>query len=105
MKRAIIASSVILFSAAGLLLVGQAPTLPGTSVDRIGFPKDYQTTFTQLYVFDNDANRQVRVVWANDIAMTVEVQDLDHQANAAVTRRKRSRKRFDHGPRILPHDC
>ncbi len=72
MKRPIIASSVILLSAAGLLLVGQAPTLPGTSVDRIGFPKDYQTTFKQLYVFDNDANRQIRVVWANDIAMTVD---------------------------------
>jgi hypothetical protein len=39
MKRPIFASSVILFSAAGLLLVGQAPTLPGTSVDRIGFPE------------------------------------------------------------------
>ena len=59
MKRLIIATSVILFSAAGLVLVGQAPTLPGTSVDRIGFPKDYQTTFKQLYVCDNDANRQI----------------------------------------------
>jgi hypothetical protein len=72
MRRPIIASSVILFSAAGLLLVGQAPTLPGTSADRIGFPKNYQTTFKQLYAFDNDANRQVRVIWANDIAMTVD---------------------------------
>jgi plastocyanin len=72
MRRPIIASSVILFSATGLLLVGQAPTLPGTSADRIGFPKDYQTTFKQLYVFDNDAGRQVRVVWANDIAQTVD---------------------------------
>jgi hypothetical protein len=71
MKRPIIASSVILLSAAGLLLVGQAPTLPGTSVDRIGFPQNYQTTFKQLYSFDNDANRQVRVIWANDVAMTV----------------------------------
>jgi hypothetical protein len=71
MKRPIIASTAILFSAAGLLLVGQAPTLPGTSVDRIGFPKDYQTTFKQLFVFDNDAQRQIRVIWANDIAMTV----------------------------------
>jgi plastocyanin len=72
MRNPIIASSVILVSAAALLVVGQAPTLPGTSVDRIGFPKDYQTTFTQLYAFDNDANRQVRVIWANDIAMTVD---------------------------------
>jgi plastocyanin len=72
MKRSIIVSSAIFFSAAGLLLVGQAPTLPGTSVDRIGFPKDYRTTFKQMYVFDNDANRQVRVVWANDIAQTAD---------------------------------
>src|ERR1700674_3761638 len=72
MKRSIIVSSAIFFSAAGLLLVGQAPTLPGTSVDRIGFPKDYRTTFKQMYVFDNDANREVRVVWANDIAQTAD---------------------------------
>src|ERR1700730_10052491 len=72
MKYPIIASTVILLSAAGLLLVGQAPTLPGTSVDRIGFPQDYRTTFKQIYVFDNDANRQVRVVWANGIAQTAD---------------------------------
>jgi plastocyanin len=51
--------------------VGQS--LPGTSADRIGFPKDYKTTFKQLYVLDNPQNQQVRVIWANDIAMTVDV--------------------------------
>jgi plastocyanin len=72
MKRLIIASSVIFCAATGLMLVGQAPVLPGTSMDRIGFPSDYRTTFKQLYAFDNDANRQVRVIWANDIAQTVD---------------------------------
>src|SRR5438128_338235 len=72
MKRLLTAFGVLLVSAAGLILVGQAPTLPGTSADRIGFPKDYKSTFTQLYTLDNNQNQQVRVIWANDIALTVD---------------------------------
>jgi plastocyanin len=40
-------------------------------MDRVGFPKDYQTTFTKVYTFDNFQNRQIRVVWANAIAASV----------------------------------
>src|SRR5258708_37374827 len=47
------------------------PPLPAPSVDRVGFPKDYQTTFTKVYTFDNFQNRQIRVVWANPIAASV----------------------------------
>ena len=47
------------------------PPLPAPTVDRVGFPKDYQTTFTKVYTFDNFQNRQIRVVWANLIAASV----------------------------------
>ena len=72
MYRLLAVVGVLFLSAARLVLVGQAPTLPGTSADRIGFPKDYQSTYKQLYVFDNFQNRQIRAVWANDIAQTVD---------------------------------
>src|SRR6266850_2151476 len=71
MKRIFIATGVLFLSAAGLLL-GQAPALPGTSADRIGFPTNYKTTYKQLYALDNNQNQQVRVIWANDIAQTVD---------------------------------
>src|SRR2546421_6289051 len=66
------AIGVLLLPATWFVLVGQAPTLPGTSADRIGFPQNYKSTFKQLYVLDNNQNRQIRVVWANDIAQTVD---------------------------------
>jgi hypothetical protein len=72
MKRIVIATGVLFLSAAGLLLLGQAPALPGTSADRIGFPTNYKTTYKQLYALDNNQNQQVRVIWANDIAQTVD---------------------------------
>jgi plastocyanin len=72
MKRILIATGVLLVSAAGLLLLGQAHALPGTSADRIGFPTNYKTTYKQLYALDNTQNQQVRVIWANDIAQTVD---------------------------------
>jgi plastocyanin len=40
-------------------------------VDRVGFPHNYRETFKQLYVFDNPQNRQIRVVWGNEIATQV----------------------------------
>ena len=47
------------------------PPLPAPTIDRVGFPTDYQKTFTKVYTFDNFQNRQIRVVWANDIATSV----------------------------------
>src|SRR5205085_175630 len=70
MKRRIIGISVLCFFAAGLLLLGQA--LPGTSADRIGFPTNYKTTYKQMYAIDNTQNQQIRVIWANSIAQTVD---------------------------------
>src|SRR6266581_5336612 len=66
------AIGVLLLPATGFVLIGQAPTLPGSSADRIGFPSSYKSTFKQLYVLDNNQNQQVRAIWANDVAQTVD---------------------------------
>ncbi len=66
------AIGALLLPATWFVLVGQAPTLPGTSADRIGFPANYKSTFKQLYVLDNNQNQQVRAIWANDIAQNVD---------------------------------
>jgi plastocyanin len=71
MKRITIVLAMLLGSVT-VVLVGQAPTLPGTSVDRVGFPQNYQTAFKKLYTLDNNQNRQIRVIWANDVAQTVD---------------------------------
>src|SRR5690242_7547493 len=71
MKRVTLVLTMLLGFAA-VVLVAQAPTLPGTSVDRVGFPTNYQTTFKKLYTLDNNQNRQIRVIWANDVAQTVD---------------------------------
>jgi plastocyanin len=47
------------------------PPLPAPTVDRVGFPTDYQNSFLKLYTFDNFQNRQIRVIWANPIAASV----------------------------------
>jgi plastocyanin len=72
MKRVLLVVCALFVSATGILLVGQAPALPGTSADRIGFPTNYQTNFKQMYAIDNNQNQQIRVIWANDMAQTVD---------------------------------
>jgi plastocyanin len=63
---------VVILLAPGSLVVPQTlPPLPAPTVDRVGFPTDYQTTYTKVYTFDNYQNRQIRVVWANAIAASV----------------------------------
>ena len=47
------------------------PPLPAPTIDRIGFPTDYQNSFLKLYTFDNFQNRQIRVIWANPTAASV----------------------------------
>src|ERR1051325_8404537 len=71
MRRVAIVPVGLLLSAAGLL-TAQTPPLPGTSMDRVGFPTNYQQTFKRMYALDNNQNRQIRVIWANDMAQTVD---------------------------------
>src|SRR5207253_7052712 len=51
--------------------VSHSQALPAPTVDRVGFPAGYRDTFTKLYTFDNFQNRQIRVVWGNAVAASV----------------------------------
>lgn len=57
-----------------ILFVGKvrSDTDPGPDEDRVGFPEGYQNNFRQLFVFDRFDNRQVRVVYGNDQAASVQ---------------------------------
>src|SRR5437773_1252772 len=65
------ATTVMLLSTGSLFNLGKAQTLPAPTVDRVGFPTNYQSTFIKLYTFDNFQNRQIRVVWGNPAAASV----------------------------------
>src|SRR5215469_3931869 len=77
MKRffAVSTTTIGLLLGAGLVVfqarTQSLPPLPAPTVDRVGFPTDYQNSFLKVYTFDNYQNRQIRVVWANSIATTV----------------------------------
>src|SRR5215467_9463893 len=76
MKRFFVAGNtlaLLLFSGSFLFKARtqSLPPLPAPTIDRVGFPTDYQTTFVKLYTFDNFQNRQIRVIWANPIAASV----------------------------------
>src|SRR5262249_3363358 len=49
------------------LILGQT-TIPAPTVDRVGFPTGYQSTFTKLLTVDRPDNGQIRVIWANSTA-------------------------------------
>jgi len=42
-----------------------AQPIPAPTVDRVGFPTGYTTTFTKLLTVDRPDNGQIRVVWGN----------------------------------------
>src|SRR5688572_13984634 len=44
------------------------PPLPEATVDQVGLPSNYATLFRPFYVLDRPDVRQVRVVYANDVA-------------------------------------
>jgi plastocyanin len=51
--------------------VGLSQTLPAPVVDRVGFPTGYKDTYKLFYVFDNYQNRQIRAVYGNPVAASV----------------------------------
>src|SRR5262249_34543398 len=74
MKRILVGlplSLVIAFILGSLFLVGHTQSLPAPTVDRVGFPGGYRDTFKLFYVFDNYQNRQIRKVYGNSIAASV----------------------------------
>ena len=52
------------------LVVGQSqePEIGAPIVDRIGFPYGYENNYRLMYVFDHFQNRQIRIVYGNDVA-------------------------------------
>jgi len=54
-----------------VLLVGQTTSPPAPSVDRVGFPANYDTTMQVLYVYDRPDNKSVRTIYANAPVFTV----------------------------------
>jgi hypothetical protein len=52
--------------------VGHTQSLPAPIVDRVGFPAGYKNTYKMFYVFDNYQNRQIRAVYGNSIAASVD---------------------------------
>jgi hypothetical protein len=74
LRRLLVVSAtilILLLSAVSRFNVAKTQALPAPTVDRVGFPTNYQSTFVKLYTFDNFQNRQIRVVWANPIAASV----------------------------------
>lgn len=69
MKRLVLAATAALLLTTTLALAQPAPA---PTVDRVGFPTDYQNRFKKLYVFDRPDNRQVRTIYGNDAAASVE---------------------------------
>src|SRR5439155_24292911 len=65
------AASLMVCLAASIFFVGHAQSLPAPTVDHVGFPAGYQSTFKLLYTFDNYQNRQIRKVYGNDAAASV----------------------------------
>jgi plastocyanin len=52
-----------------IVLIGQNP--PAPTVDRVGFPTDYQHSMAVLYVYDRPDNKSVRTIYANAPVFTV----------------------------------
>src|SRR5215472_13371809 len=67
-KRMSLAVSILVGVA--VLLIGQNP--PAPTVDRVGFPTNYQTALKVLYVYDRPDNKSVRTIYANDPVFTVD---------------------------------
>ena len=51
--------------------LGPSQTLPGTSQDRVGYPDDYQNTYSILYILDRPDTNRILVTYGNDQAVSV----------------------------------
>src|SRR6516164_4681846 len=76
-KRVMITTSVstaAIIAGRLLVVVGhtQTPALPAPLADRVGFPAGYKDTYKLFYVFDNYQNRQIRAVYGNPTAASVD---------------------------------
>jgi hypothetical protein len=68
----LLAVAVVLAAVVATPFIGVSQTLPAPLVDRVGFPAGYKNTYKLLYIFDNYQNRQIRAVFGNSIAASVD---------------------------------
>jgi len=72
MNRVVVMIGAAAFLIGAVLHTAHTQSLPAPLVDRVGFPTGYRDTFKLLYVFDNYQNRQIRAVYGNNIAASVQ---------------------------------
>ena len=77
MKRMkfVLTLAVLLTGALLVVAPSQTPQLPAPLVDRIGFPEGYQYLYTLLQEFNRPDNGQIRVMYGNDLAASVQPGD------------------------------
>ena len=61
-------SLALILLGAAFRFESQGQGLPAPTVDRVGFPANYKTTFTKLLTVDRPDNGQIRVIWGNQTA-------------------------------------
>src|SRR5437764_1389566 len=64
----ICSSFLLLFGLMGRIALLHGQALPAPTVDRVGFPANYRTTFSKLLTVDRPDNGQIRVIWGNQVA-------------------------------------
>lgn len=70
LRRAAALSICVLIAATQLVFAQEGVTRPAPKEDHVGYPTDYQNTFTPMYAFDRADNKQVRVIYGNDAAIS-----------------------------------
>ena len=64
-------ATAILTTATAFAVVSGGQNPPAPTLDRVGFPTNYQNTMSVLYVFDRPDNKSVRTIYANTPVFTV----------------------------------
>jgi plastocyanin len=78
MRRVLSATGAVVLMSFALLHVAQSQQPGAPATDRVGFPTDYRNRFQVLYVLDRPDNKQVRTIYANDLAASVKF-DIEHK--------------------------
>jgi plastocyanin len=60
----------------GMIVGHSQGQLPAPTEDHVGFPEGYKDTYQLFFVFDNYQNRQIRAVYGNPTAASVEPNQL-----------------------------
>lgn len=70
LSRAVAASILGLLAATQVVFAQEGVSRPAPTEDHVGYPADYASAFTPMYVFDRADNRQVRIIYGNDPAVS-----------------------------------